>query len=551
MISEISLQSGRTPNGNSECFAPAPVNIFVGPNNSGKSTALREISGTCSNSPHMHPKIIKKIKFKTYTEEEARILIKEIAVTGVAADNEILEIRAGRFVNLVNPATLLHQLTNTNQDMIGYIQNYLMYCVLSLNGEARTGLINEQAATNLHEHPTTTFQRLLTDLPSRKEISRIIEEAFGLHFLLDATNLGKIRIRLSENTPPDDIERSLTEEAIKFQAAAEPIERYSDGVKAFTGIVTELIAGNPQLIFIDEPEAYLHPSLAQKLGTEISRLATKNNKQVFISTHSPYFIMGCISAGTPVNIIRLTHQKRVATGRLLRSHDIVELMRTALLRSSGVLSGLFYDTVIVTESDADRVFYQEVNDRLLRFKSDLGIPNCLFLNAQNKQTVHIITKPLRKLGIAAASIVDIDVIKDGGQVWTKHLTAANIPDISLQSLQNTRNNINKAFELTGKDMKRDGGVTLLTPDNQQAARDFLDAVKSYGIFIVPNGELESWLPELSITGEKSVWLTKILESMGDDPDSEGYVKPAQDDVWRFIGDIRNWATNPDRKGMSD
>jgi len=369
--------------------------------------------------------------------------------------------------------------------------------------------------------------------------------------LLDATDLGKIRIRLSESIPPDDIERSLTEEALKFQVAAEPIEHTSDGVKAFTGIVTELIAGNPQLIFIDEPEAYLHPSLAQKLGTEISRLATKKNKQVFISTHSPYFIMGCISAGTPVNIIRLTHQKRVATGRLLPSHDIADLMRTALLRSSGVLSGLFYDTVIVTESDADRVFYQEINDRLLRFKSDWGIPNCLFLNAQNKQTVHIITKPLRKLGIAAASIVDIDVIKEGGQVWTKHLKAANIPEISHQTLQHTRSNINKAFESTGKDMKRDGGVTLLTPDNEQAAKDFLEAVKSYGIFIVPNGELESWLPELNINGEKSVWLTKTLEAMGDDPDSEEYVKPAPGDVWRFIGDIRYWATNPDRKGMSD
>jgi hypothetical protein len=37
-------------------------------------------------------------------------------------------------------------------------------------------------------------------------------------------------------------------------------------------------------------------------------------------------------------------------------------MRNPLLRSTGVLSGLFYEFVIVTEADADRAFYQEIND---------------------------------------------------------------------------------------------------------------------------------------------------------------------------------------------
>jgi hypothetical protein len=36
-----------------------------------------------------------------------------------------------------------------------------------------------------------------------------------------------------------------------------------------------------------------------------------------------------------------------------------------MLRSVGVLSGLFFQNVIVTEADADRAFYQEVNDRLI------------------------------------------------------------------------------------------------------------------------------------------------------------------------------------------
>ena len=127
------------------------------------------------------------------------------------------------------------------------------------------------------------------------------------------------------------------------------------------------------------------------------RAALKTDKRVFVSTHSPNFLMGCIQSGAPVNIIRLTYREGSATARSLPSNEILSLMRNPLLRSTGVISGLFYEFVVVTESDADRAFYQEINERLLRFKSDWGIPNCLFLHAQNKQTIKTVLQPLRML----------------------------------------------------------------------------------------------------------------------------------------------------------
>jgi hypothetical protein len=152
-------------------------------------------------------------------------------------------------------------------------------------------------------------------------------------------------------------------------------------------------------------------------GYEVARAAASApEKRVFVSTHSPTFVMGCIQSGAPVNIIRLTYRSGVATARVLPSTEILQLMRNPLLRSTGVLSGLFYEFVVVTEADADRAFYQEVNERLLRFKPEWGIQNCLFINAQNKQTVQTIMRPLRKLGIPAAAIVDVDVLKEGGTV---------------------------------------------------------------------------------------------------------------------------------------
>jgi hypothetical protein len=129
---------------------------------------------------------------------------------------------------------------------------------------------------------------------SRHEVRRIITEAFGSFFVIDPTNLGNLRIRLSN--------------------------RESD---------------------------------------EIARAALNSDKRVFVSTHSPTFVMGCIQSGAPVNIIRLTYRSSVATARVLPSEELLELMHNPLLRSTGVLSGLFYEFVVVTESDADRAFYQK------------------------------------------------------------------------------------------------------------------------------------------------------------------------------------------------
>src|SRR5262249_40130095 len=149
------------------------------------------------------------------------------------------------------------------------------------------------------------------------------------------------------------------------------------------------------------------------------------------------------------------------TARVLSKDEILKLMRNPLLRSTGVLGGLFYEFVVVTESDADRAFYQEINERLVNFSPEWGIPNCLFLNAQNKQTVQTIIKPLPELGIPAAGIVDVDVLKDGGQTWTNLLNSIFVPNISHLSLGQLRSAVNQACQATGRSMKRDGGIQIL------------------------------------------------------------------------------------------
>jgi AAA domain, putative AbiEii toxin, Type IV TA system len=554
MISKFRLKFGRAPGSSGEEIQATQVTIFVGPNNSGKSKVLTEIEHFCRNGLNAaNASILADITFDGCTLEKAISAVdklKQLPNPGelLQLDHVIIGSKAGRVQAPI--LALTNCIQNPNANLNQFCQWFLNHSTLILDGRNRINLVNNQSAGDLQHAPQSSFQVLFRDDSKRYEVRRIVYDAFGTHFVIDPTNLGQLRIRLADHPPDNNFEeQGLYPEAVQFHSRAQLIDHSSDGVKAFTGIITEIIAGDPRVILIDEPEAFLHPSLASKLGYEVSRAALSADKRVFVSTHSPTFVMGCIQSGAPLNIIRLTYRAGVATSRVLPSSEVLELMRNPLLRSTGVLSGLFYEFVIVTESDADRAFYQEINERLLRFKPEWGIPNCLFINAQNKQTVPTIIRPLRQLGIPAVGIVDIDVIKDGGTVWTNLLTSANVPPISHDSFALMRNVVKKEMEATGKDMKRDGGVDILDVEKKEAAINLINQLTEYGIFTVPRGELESWLPSITSNGHGPSWLIEVFKKMGEDPDSSDYVKPTDGDVWEFLSKIKKWLIDQNRKGI--
>lgn len=554
MIKNLGLKFGKGPGSSAEVISTTPVTVFVGPNNSGKSKILSEINRFCTTGQmNTTDVIVDKVEFNLFTDavaedKIARVTLKPHAAESVLPDRVIVGKRGAR--HQVNRQQLIEAFKNTNTQANRFCQWYLQYNTLILDGKSRISLINQQAAGDLQLPPHTSFQVLFRDDTRRAEVRRIIHEAFSAYFAIDPTLLGQLRLRLSPRAPASHIEeRGIHDEAVRFHAGSLPIEETSDGVKAFTGIITEIIAGDPTVLLIDEPEAFLHPSLAFKLGDEIARASLGSEKRMFVSTHSPNFVMGCIQSGAPVNIVRLTYRGGVATARVLPNDDILRLMRNPLLRSTGVLSGLFYEFVVVTEADADRAFYQEINERLQRYKPELGIPNCLFINAQNKQTVQTIIRPLRELGIPAAGVVDIDMLKEGGSVWGSFLESAFVPEIERNSLSTARSAVKQRFDQTGKNMKREGGIQLLAAGDREATNNLLERLTEYGLFVVPHGELESWLTHLGASGHSPAWLISIFEKMGEDPASASYVKPTDDDVWAFLGQIKRWMTNPNRKGI--
>jgi predicted ATPase len=554
MLSNFTLKAGSAPGQPGLTVqTPPSVTIFVGPNNSGKSQCLRELSQLFRDGdPHAQRVVVQEVKYDGATPEQADAIIQSGKLTPflnerMPANHVPFNFGTGR---VHYQEDLLRQaLIDPSAKPQRFASWYLKHLTLNLDGANRINLLNPQSRGDL-KNPSNTLARILVADKKREVLRKLTQNAFGFFFAVDAQQGDQLSVRFGKTAPPD--ERSFNDDALEYMGNAADLTAVSDGVKAFTGMLLELHAGDPKIIIVDEPEAFLHPSLAFKLGKELATGAATEKKHVFAATHSAQFLMGAILSGAKINIVRLTYSGGAATARLLPSVDLEKLMRDPLLRSVGVLSGLFYDYVAVSEADADRAFYQEINERLLAANDPRGTPNVLFLNADNKQTIPRIVKPLRQLGIPAAIVTDIDVLVEGGDQWTRHLVAAAIPVGEHQAYGTRRANALLALQKADSNFKLNGGIDVLKEkdeSNFEAAENLFSDLSKYGVFVVPRGEVEAWLSSLDVSRNKGTWLRTIFEKMGNDPTAKEYVTPANGDVWDFLGLLQKWFVDPNRRGI--
>lgn len=263
------------------------ITVFVGPNNSGKSKVLAEINEFCLNGQvNATNKILHSLTFIGLSVEDAAQAIEQLkdrpwGNEALGADEIFVASRRQR--QRLNYPALLSIVQHPADRINQFTSWFLSHLTLKLDGPSRVALVDEQNAGDLQNPPRTTLAALFHDNQKRSEVRRVVHDAFGTYFVIDPTRLGHLRVRLSDREPANEMEeRNIHAAGVAFHSQATPIDAASDGVKAFTGIIVELVAGDPRVLLIDEPEAFLHPSLANKLGYEISRAAVQSNKRILL-----------------------------------------------------------------------------------------------------------------------------------------------------------------------------------------------------------------------------------------------------------------------------
>lgn len=446
----------------------------------------------------------------------------------------------------------------------GYLDKFRGASVL-LDGKGRLSLTDAKRTHTLRNKAENLPMALRGSPDVRRRLRAYVFEAFGKHISIDVTSMTEARFVLADE-PPGEHEDSLGADAVDYFAKARDIATFSDGVKSYIGLHAALLAGDHKLILIDEPEAFLHPPLARRLGYNLTKLAVERRASIVAATHSPAFLMGCVEAGEPLNVVRLGYQDGQGRARLLPAEQLAEMMKSPLLRSTGVLEALFHQSAIICEGDSDRAFYQEIHERLQRERyentSDGPAPyrfarDCIFLNSHGTGSMPALLSALHRVGIPTAAILDLDLLKDRDPSVADFLKAVGADESEYRSINNDRGEKYKAFEKVAKenspqesDLKKikeatsrlikSGGIRNLKSEKTlRAIQTFLDRLAEYGLFAVPVGELESWLPELGNGINKQDWVPEMFKKMGI-PGAEDYLAPGMGDVWEFIQQVTDW-----------
>jgi len=529
-ISEITFNDGTTIN-----FQQDEIIVVVGPNNSGKSAMLKE-AHVCLRSTNNPRKIISSIKFESFGTKQAVIeLLKRYSKIHMSNDNPIPHLIGLGYS--VYSAQLENQWDNSKNGF-GDVADFF---TTSISTEKR--LLAANPAQNINflkdaaKHPISRLQRW-----------RQLEQRFNTYFqrvfskdLIVHRNYGST-VPLFVGKTPEGFEYHTEEYQVELEKQ-DLLHEQGDGMRSFVGILLTAAIEYISILFIDEPEAFLHPPQARQLANLLIN-EIPGRKQFWFATHSIDFLLGLLEApGKKLKIVRIERENNINKISSISQTEIDLVWKDPLLRYSNILSGLFHDQVIICEGDSDCRFYSAIFSTLDTTEPK---PDTLFVHCGGKHRIPVVIKALSKLKVPVKVVADFDVlnnefplrtiIEDAGGEWNDFLKDwrtikaaidAKRPELQLkelkekidaifatvetqimpsQKLKEIKSELNKASAWAHA--KESGKSFIPSGMATQAFERLSSNLKNLGIFILENGQLESF--DKSIGDHGPGWVNQVL-----------------------------------------
>lgn len=415
-IEKITFNDGKTL----ECDKDDIV-VFVGANNAGKSASLKEISFKFKSKQNT-TKVVTDITIAQQGEHTSFKSFFE--------DNSILSQESGNssyrgFGYNIQSYSIDHYFSN----FLNGIEELFPFYANVLDTEQRLTAANPPQNIRLTDQPMQhPIHYLQKSDKLETSFSNYFRQAFGKDLVVHRNAGSEVPLYVGERPIPKQGEDRVSENYIKELEKLDLLHQQGDGMRSFVGVLLNSFISNHNLLFIDEPEAFLHPPQAKLLGKMLSKYLP-TEKQLFLATHSEDFLKGLLE-GNPKNIkiVRISRNADINNISILNGTEINSMWNDSLLRHSNILSGLFHSKVVICESDSDSRFYSSVLNSLYD-DSSLNVPDVLFINVGGKHRIHIAIKALNKLNVPIKVIADFDVLnnieplktiyEDLGGIWSE------------------------------------------------------------------------------------------------------------------------------------
>ncbi|WP_429176795.1 ATP-dependent nuclease [Ensifer sp. LBL] len=505
---------------------------IIGPNNSGKSTALKEIKARMSAEPP-HTKIISSVSLlrKSTTSE----IVNQLSP--FADNNGIISV----------PGNSFHLSHIQMWEYTGGIGAFLTRLLVSeLDTRTRLSDCDPVAAidTRAKLNPEHPFQRMYADDGLEFAVSSVFRRAFRMDLVIHRMSGSVIPAYVGQRPKPKRGEDRQSRSYVDRVEQLDKLEEQGDGMRSFASVVGRVITENRPIRLIDEPEAFLHPPQAKILANAIG--AQGPTFQTVIATHSSDVIQGLLGdSQARVSVVRLMRTQNGSGATLLSTDDVSRFWNDPILRFSKVLDGLFHDGVIVTEADADCRFYEGLANKSL---SEAQLLDVHYAYAGGKDRVPVLVSALSAVEVPVASVLDFDVLNNEQPLkriieahkgdwskfepdWLAVKKAVESNDAYLSG-DNYRLEVQKQLESYPKgsavprgtlsaikklsrnaspwDNVKDAGVTIVPKGTPySSAMRLLSNLREIGVFVAPNGEMEGFCRSIGMHGMK--WVEEVMK----------------------------------------
>lgn len=527
--------------------------VFVGPNNAGKSAALRELEAWVARSNA--GLVIRNAKIrKVGTKADLRQYLDAKAQKSGDGTN----LQYGGIGYNIHNSHLSYFDNDTDRHPVA------PFFAKRITTEGRIRDANAAPALALFQSPPThPIHMLLMDPDLAKDISDKFQHAFGKDLTPFRAGGSQFPLYVGKKPPVPAGKDELSREFVEaLQATNVTLESQGDGMRSFAAVVLHILAAKTHSIqFLDEPEAFLHPPQARLLGRYIAE-NRPGNSQLFISTHSTDVLDGLIEGGSDkVRIVRLRREGDVNRIRELGKEQTKAVAKDTLARFSRVFDGIFFEHVIICEADADCMLYQSI----LNLPSISGDrrPDVLFVHTSGKHRMAKIADTLRSLDVPVSVIADIDVLNDertfknlfekmGGN-WTDVSTAWKTVNQTVLE-QRPPLNAEQVASLIATQLEGVKGTGEFPGDREKAIKEVFKAVSPWSVVkrsgrsALPTGEPIKHFDTLSEKCEKHrLWIVPVGEI-------EGFCRSIGSHGPGFVEKVledRNLESDPELQGVRD
>lgn len=416
-----------------------------------------------------------------------------------------------------------------------FMRNYGRCFFSYLGTEEKLMLCKKQNNYGMQSNQTNFLSENKNETSTLRDLAKLAKNMFNKDIILDTFTLGQeIAFRVGEDF--EDFRRQRRDNGEKDRELFNYplLDEEGDGLKNFVTTFLALKSKDKNIILIDEPESFLHPPLARRLGEVIAKSSTED-KQIFISTHSEDIINGIITKTKDVNIIRVTREGEFNNIEIIGAEEVKKVTKNPILVASNILKGLFSEKVYITESFADTLIYQQIATSTDEFSS------IYFVNTQGKDKIADAIKFYDRLKVNNIAIYDFDYFRKKDTI-TKSLhhkigdckEYKEVIEFRSDLDKYINNNVKEEMKIEDKTESKLGkdeykkelksrvadyyhskGIDCLNEDLKERLIKVLDILKRNNIIVLRGGCLECTLEDagLKFTTNKNSWLEDAINTI--------------------------------------